>query len=70
MGTIPDVPKEVKVQIHRENELEKEILFEDDEDVKNSDMLYRGSVRDTQGKVGSDDNLRFRGSPETAVTPL
>ena len=27
MGAIPNVPKEVKVQIRREMELEKEILF-------------------------------------------
>jgi len=32
MGAIPNVPKEVKVQIRREMELEKEILFEEEED--------------------------------------
>ena len=32
MGAIPNVPKEVKVQIRREMELEKEILFEEDDE--------------------------------------
>ena len=32
MGAIPNVPKEVKVQIRREMELEKDILFEEEED--------------------------------------
>ena len=32
MVAIPNVPKEVKVQIRREMELEKEILFEEEED--------------------------------------
>ena len=32
MAAIPNVPKEVKVQIRREMELEKEILFEEEED--------------------------------------
>ena len=32
MGAIPNVPKEVKVQIRREMELEKEILFEEEDE--------------------------------------
>ena len=32
MGAIPNVPKEVKVQIRREMELEKELLFEEEEE--------------------------------------
>ena len=59
MAAIPDVPKDVKVQIYRENELEKEILFEDDELVKESDILgYKESARENRGQ---EDNTRYRG---------
>ena len=37
MGAIPNVPKEVKVQIRREMELEKEILFEEEEEEEPND---------------------------------
>ena len=67
MAAIPDVPKDVQVQIYRENELEKEILFEDDEVLKDSDLLgYIESIRDHPGQ---DDNTRFRGHDHSTSTP-
>ena len=51
MAAIPDFPSDVKILIHREREVEKEILYEDDEVVKESDMLgYEGSTRGNQGQ--------------------
>ena len=49
MGAIPNVPKEVKVQIRREMELEKEILFEeeDDEEEPNDKTALVGNTNDT-----------------------
>ena len=38
---VPDVPRDVKVQIHRENKLEQQLLFDD------------GSGNDNQGKEQS-----------------
>ena len=32
IAAVPDVPKDVKVQIHRENELEQQMLFDDGND--------------------------------------
>ena len=29
IAAVPDVPREVKVQMHRENELEQQLLFDD-----------------------------------------
>ena len=29
IAAVPDVPRDVKVQIHRENELEQQMLFDD-----------------------------------------
>ena len=29
VAAVPDVPRDVKVQIHRENELEQQMLFDD-----------------------------------------
>ena len=29
VAAVPDVPRDVKVQIHRENELEQQMMFED-----------------------------------------
>ena len=70
MGAIPDVPGEVKVQIIRENELEKEILFQDDDATKNSDMLDNNeSSKDNPSNAGQEHNLRYRGHGNT-VTPL
>ena len=58
MAAIPDVPKEVKVQIHRERELEKEVLFEDDD----NDMLgYKDHAGGNQFQAGQEDNTRYRG---------
>ena len=49
MGAIPNVPKEVKVQIRREMELEKEILFEEEEDEEepNDKTALVGNTNDT-----------------------
>jgi hypothetical protein len=67
MAAIPDVPKDVRIQIYRENELEKEILFDDDEFVKDNDMLgYKESTRENRGQV---DNTRYRGH-DHANSPL
>ena len=57
MGAIPNVPKEVKVQIRREMELEKEILFEeeDEEEEPNDKTPLVGNVNNTsnnQEKLG------------------
>ena len=71
MAAIPDVPKEVKVQIHREIELEKEILFDDDEITKDSDMLgYRESTRDNRGQGHQENNTRYRGHDNPNLTPI
>ena len=57
MGAIPNVPKEVKVQIRREMELEKEILFEEEEDEEepNDKTALVGNTNNTsnnQEKLG------------------
>ena len=49
MGAIPNVPKEVKVQIRREMELEKEILFEEEEDEE--------EPNDKTALVGNTNNI-------------
>ena len=48
-GAIPNVPKEVKVQIRREMELEKEILFEEEEDEE--------EPNDKTALVGNTNNI-------------
>ena len=61
MAAIPDFPSDVKILIHREREVEKEILYEDDEVVKESDMLgYEGSAKGNQGQK-TKDNKRYKG---------
>ena len=57
MGAIPNVPKEVKVQIRREMELEKEILFEEEEEEEepNDETALVGNTNNTsnnQEKLG------------------
>ena len=49
MGAIPNVPKEVKVQIRREMELEKEILFEEEEEEE--------EPNDETALVGNTNNI-------------
>ena len=44
MGAIPNVPKEVKVQIRREMELEKELLFEEEEEEPNEETTLVGNT--------------------------
>ena len=70
MGAIPDVPGDVKVQIIRENEHEKEILFQDDDTTKDSDIVGNNeSSKANPSNSGAEDNLRYRGHGNT-VTPL
>ena len=55
MGAIPNVPKEVKVQIRREMELEKEILFEEEESDEETALL--GNTNNTSNNheiLGND----------------
>ena len=55
MGAIPNVPKEVKVQIRREMELEKEILFEEEESDEETALV--GNTNNTSNnheKLGND----------------
>ena len=49
-GAIPNVPKEVKVQIRREMELEKEILFEEEDDEEEEEL------NDKTALVGNTNN--------------
>ena len=65
MGIIPDVPQEVKVQIHRENELEKQILFEDDHETKN---IKDTISEDNGGATATGDMPRFRGN-NNSISP-
>ena len=41
VAAVPDVPREVKVQIHRENELEQQMLFDDGNDHGNGKESQR-----------------------------
>ena len=55
MGAVPNVPKEVKVQIRREMELEKEILFEEEESDEETALV--GNTNNTSNnheKLGND----------------
>ena len=60
MNVIPDVPKDVKLQIHRENEMEKQMLFEDEgDDEKNA--TNPSSPQEDRYLDGSNNNVRHRG---------
>ena len=66
MNVIPDVPKDVKLEIHRENELEKKLLFEDDDEPANNDTdanQYSGN----RHQDGSNNNLRNRGGKKAST---
>ena len=55
MGAIPNIPKEVKVQIRREMELEKEILFEEEESDEETALVGNTNNRsNNHGKLGND----------------
>ena len=48
IAAVPDVPREVKVQMHRENELEQQLLFDDgyedqDQGMKTSHQTSNGT---------------------------
>ena len=60
MNIIPDVPKDVKLQIHRENEMEKQMLFEDEED-NEKNATNPSSTHDDRCIDGSNNNIRHRG---------
>ena len=66
MNAIPDAPKDVKLEIHRENEMERQMLFEDeDESVKNST-----DPNHSQGNEqvdGSNNNIRNRGGKKAST---
>ena len=38
IAAVPDVPREVKVQMHRENELEQQLLFDDGNEDQGQEM--------------------------------
>ena len=38
MSAIPDVPKDIKVQIDRRNEMEKQMLFQDEDESRKSNF--------------------------------
>ena len=60
MNVIPDVPKDVKLQIHRENEMEKQMLFEDEGD-NEKNATNPSSPHDDRYQDGSNNNIRHRG---------
>ena len=59
MNVIPDVPKDVKLQIHRENEMEKQMLFEDEGDSEKD--ANPSSPQEDRYLDGSNNNVRHRG---------
>ena len=66
MNAIPDVPKDVKLEIHRENEMERQMLFEDeDEPVKNS--TDPSHSQDKRQVDGSNNNIRSRGGKKAST---
>ena len=64
MNVIPDVPKDVKLQIHRENEMEKKMLFEDDDDAPGKND---GNPNHYQGYDNSNNNVRQRGNNKAST---
>ena len=60
MNVIPDVPKDVKLQIHRENEMEKQMLFEDEGD-NEKNTTNPSSPHEDKHQDGSNNNIRHRG---------
>ena len=60
MNVIPDVPKDVKLQIHRENEMEKQMLFEDEGD-NEENATNPNSLQDGRYQDGHNNNIRHRG---------
>ena len=66
MNAIPDVPKDVKLEIHRENEMERQMLFEDeDESVKNS--TDPNHPQGNEKVDGSNNNIRNRGGKKAST---
>ena len=65
-NAIPDVPKDVKLEIHRENEMERQMLFEDeDEPVKND--TDPSHSQDKRHVDGSNNNIRNRGGKKAST---
>ena len=66
MNAIPDVPKDVKLEIHRENEMERQMLFEDDDEpVKNS--TDPSHSQDKRQVDDSNNNIRSRGGKKAST---
>ena len=64
MNVIPDVPKDVKLQIHRENEMEKKMLFEDEDNVAGKND---GNPNHSQDYDNSNNNVRQRGNNKSST---
>merc|ERR1712029_398782 len=60
---VPDVPSDVKIQISRERFLEREILFDQDEEENDSVVGMEDLIKENM--KGSSQNLRIR-----KVTPI
>jgi len=54
MNAIPDVPKDVKLQTYRENEIERQVLFEEDRISKWRKL--RGRLREIYEKMEREEN--------------
>ena len=61
VAAVPDVPKDVKVQIHRENELEQQMLFDDGNDHGNrkASTAHNSNGFDPDGTMTAKDIPSF-----------
>ena len=59
VAAVPDVPREVKVQIHRENELEQQMLFDDGNDQGNG----KGSEYNNSNGFNPDGTMTAKDIP-------
>ena len=73
IAAVPDVPRDVKVQMHRENELEQQLLFDDGNEDQGQEMKTSHQTSNGAGLAGTmtakeippidqnyDPNLRWR----------
>ena len=49
IAAVPDVPRDVKVQMHRENELEQQLLFDDGNEDQGQEMKTSHQISNGAG---------------------